>query len=164
MEKIANIIKQMFNNIFVTDWIVFLGLILSFIALAKIKDVRHDLKNNINKMPNNPDWADKLRKKLNKWYSVFTSSITLYPLLGMFGTVISLINVGNVDFSQASESLNAIKGDFFTALTSTAWGIIWAAVFKIRNSFLQPKVEDDMRVITSLVEKLKEENGTKYQL
>lgn len=108
MEKIANIIKQMFNNIFVTDWIVFLGLILSFIALAKIKDVRHDLKNNINKMPNNPDWADKLRKKLNKWYSVFTSSITLYPLLGMFGTVISLINVGNVDFSQASESLNAI--------------------------------------------------------
>lgn len=161
---IIEVALQMFRNIFKTDWIVFLGLILTFGSYREIRRNRKKLKAKMKKMPDNPDWAEDLRKSLNKAYSLFTTSITLYPLFGMFGTVISLISVGDVDFSQATESLNAIKGDFFTALTSTAWGIVFAAIFKIWNAFLQPGIEDDMNILTSLVDDLKEKNGTKYTL
>ncbi len=157
-----NVIQQMLQNIAKTDWVVLIGLLFTIPSYIAIHRVRGKLRKKLKKMPDNPDWAEDLRIDLNRAYSVFTSSITLYPLLGMFGTVISLISVGDVDFSQAAESLNSIKGDFFTALTSTAWGIIFAAIFKVVNSFVQPKVEDDMKVITSLVDDLKEKNGNKY--
>lgn len=161
---VFSVFKTMAQNIAKTDWIVFTGLIFTLPSFFSISRIRKKLRRKYKKMPDNPDWAEDLRVDLNRAYSVFTSSITLYPLLGMFGTVISLISVGDVDFSQAAESLNAIKGDFFTALTSTAWGIVFAAVFKVVNSFVQPKVEDDMKIITSLVDDLKKKNNTKYLL
>ena len=151
-----NVIAQMFKNIIRTDWIVFLGLIPTIYSLHIIKVTRDKLRHNLKVMPENPHWANDLRVDLNRSYSIFTSSITLFPLLGMFGTVVSLINVGNIDFAQAADSLDAVKGDFFTALTSTAWGIIFASVFKMINSVKQPAVEDDLATITRLVEQLKE--------
>ena len=165
---IRKVLYKMFDDLFVMDWIVLIPMAITVCSLIWIhnsrNDFRKDLKKNLKIMPKNPDWAEKQRKSLNKAYSLFTTTITLYPLAGMLGTVFSLICVGDVDFSQASESLNAIKGDFFTALTSTAWGIVFAAVFKIWNAFLQPGIEDDMNILTSLVDDLKEKNGTKYTL
>lgn len=165
---ISKVAAKMWDDLFVIDWIILIPFVITIVSLMWIhnsrKDFRKDLKENLKKMPNNPDWAEKQRKSLNGAYSLFTNCITLYPLFGMLGTVFSLISVGDVDFSQASESLAAIKGDFFTALTSTAWGIVFAAFFKIWNAFLQPGIEDDMNILTSLVDDLKEKNGTKYTL
>ena len=51
-------------------------------------------------------------------YALFTTMITIFPLLGMFGTVAGLLGL---DF----DDLENIKNNFFVALTSTAWGIIF---------------------------------------
>ena len=160
---ILKVLSKLWANLWANDFFFFfLPLIFSIASGVSIVRNISKLKTKIKKMPDNPDWADDLRKSLNTAYSVFTTSITLYPLLGMLGTVFSLINVGDVDFSQASESLNAIKGDFFTALTSTAWGIVFAAILKFINSLIQPRIEDYMNILTSLVDDYKEKNGTKY--
>ena len=72
---------------------------------------------------------------LDVFYTLFITIISLFPLLGMLGTVFSLIDLGNV-FNSENADINAIKPDFFLALTSTAWGIIFSVFFKLVNYFL----------------------------
>jgi biopolymer transport protein ExbB/TolQ len=60
----------------------------------------------------------------------------MFPLLGMLGTVISLIPMVNLIGTETT-------GAFFAALTSTFWGIVAALVFKFLDSFLSYKIEDN---------------------
>ena len=76
-------------------------------------------------------------------YTVFVTIISLFPLLGMLGTVASLIELGSV-FQDANADMNSIKADFFLALTSTAWGIIFSLFFKIINALVQPYLENQI--------------------
>ena len=69
-------------------------------------------------------------------YSVFVTFISLFPLLGMFGTVKELMKVDLGDGNFAG-----ISGNFFGALTSTAWGIIFAIVFKIIHALIEGRTE-----------------------
>lgn len=80
---------------------------------------------------------------LDAMYTLFITFISIFPLLGMLGTVISLINLGNV-FNSSNPDLDQIKSKFFLALTSTAWGIIFAVFFKIVNSFCQSYIENQI--------------------
>ena len=76
--------------------------------------------------------------KLNKWYMVLSNSISVFPLLGMLGTVKSLIGLA----TGMGDQSNVLEIDmFFSALTSTAWGIIFAMFFKLLTSGLAAKVE-----------------------
>ena len=78
-----------------------------------------------------PKCGNKTRLKLRK-----DTVLTNFPLLGMFGTVMGLLNV---DFSLGT--MDDVKTNFFTALTSTAWGIIFSVLFKILNSFFAYHIE-----------------------
>ncbi len=86
-------------------------------------------------------------KQLKKWvyylaeicYSVFLTFISLFPLLGMFGTVMALITL-----DMSSGVTEEMQSNFFSALTSTAWGIISSVVFKIVNSCVQPYIENQI--------------------
>lgn len=69
------------------------------------------------------------------FYEAFVTGISIFPLLGLFGTVKALLNI---DFS--SEMANT-QAHFFDALTSTAWGIIFAVIFKIVNAVIAPLTE-----------------------
>ena len=82
----------------------------------------------------NRRFAVDLAHRLNLCYNVFTTLITIFPLLGMFGTVRALINI---NLNGANE---AFKQEFFRALTSTAWGIIWAVIFKLINAILEYRI------------------------
>lgn len=75
-------------------------------------------------------------------YTVFITIISLFPLLGMFGTVKSLIGLGEI--FQTDDDMNSIKSEFFLALTSTALGIICSIVYKIINAFFQPFIENQI--------------------
>ncbi|SDA16871.1 MotA/TolQ/ExbB proton channel family protein [Ruminococcus sp. YE71] len=86
----------------------------------------------------NIGWARSMRKCLNISYSLYSGITSVFPLLGMFGTVKSLLDLP----SLTSGDITAVQGSFFTALTSTAWGIIWAVVFKIFGSAIAPGIED----------------------
>ena len=58
--------------------------------------------------------------------------------MGLFGTVKSLLNLP----SLTEGDISAVQNSFFTALTSTAWGIIFAVIFKIIGSAIAPGIED----------------------
>ena len=68
-------------------------------------------------------------------YTVFIAIVSIFPLLGMLGTVLALMSL---DVSGATD---ALKNNFFQALDTTMWGIIYAAVFKFANAFVQSYVE-----------------------
>lgn len=74
-------------------------------------------------------------------YTVFVTVISLFPLLGMFGTVRALLGL------DLSGDLDIIKQSFFDALTSTAWGIIFASVFKLLNAFIQTFAETQLEKV-----------------
>ena len=102
----------------------------------------------------NVDRVDKIfdsYRKINSNYTLFITLISIFPLLGMLGTVIALLGL---DMSTA-EAISNAKNNFFGALTSTAWGIIFAVVFKIINARFFADVEDLIQRHLSLIKKLR---------
>ena len=102
----------------------------------------------------NVDRVDKIfdsYRKINSNYTLFITLISIFPLLGMLGTVIALLGL---DMSTADAISNA-KNNFFGALTSTAWGIIFAVAFKIINARFFADVEDLIQRHLSLIKKLR---------
>jgi len=84
------------------------------------------------------------RDRMNKFYSAFTIITTMFPLLGMLGTVISLIPM--VDTIGAAETQL-----FFGALTSTFWGIVSALFCKFLDIFIGFKIEDSEKHVEFLL-------------
>lgn len=76
------------------------------------------------------------REQMNRSYAFYSNFTTMFPLLGMLGTVISLIPMVNLIGTETT-------GAFFAALTSTFWGIVAALVFKFLDSFLSYKIDDN---------------------
>lgn len=84
-----------------------------------------------------------IREKMNKRYALYSNLTTMFPLFGMLGTVVSLIpmvnTMGTTDLSN-----------FFSALTSTFWGIVAAILFKGLDATLSYKIEDNEKHIEYL--------------
>ena len=76
------------------------------------------------------------REKTNKRYAKFLNLTSLFPLLGMLGTVYALLKMGNMIGTE-------VQGAFFTALTSTFWGIIFALTFKSLDAQISYKIDDN---------------------
>ena len=104
-------------------------------------------------MSNNPEKTSKILnsyRRLNRCYTVFIALISIFPLLGMFGTVTALLSIDMSD----TEAISAAKSSFFNALTSTTWGIIFSVVFKVANAYFFADVEDLIQRLLSLKKKL----------
>ncbi len=83
------------------------------------------------------DWAEleKIReeyKDADKYYTWFASLIQVFPLLGILGTVAGLY----ISFQQ--DIVNIYEGVEF-ALSSTVWGLFFAVIFKVCDTFLRAK-------------------------
>lgn len=78
-----------------------------------------------------------MRENSLKWYSVFCSLTSIFPMLGILGTVISLLGV--------SGDMQTVGTSFMAALTSTFWGIVFGIIFKLMDSFISPIMEDNDR-------------------
>ena len=92
------------------------------------------------------DLVLKQRDKMNVRYAFFSNMTAIFPLLGMLGTVKSLIGV-------ASNIAGTEIDQFFGALTSTAWGIIFAVIFKLLDSFISVKVTTNNKEVDTLLER-----------
>lgn len=75
------------------------------------------------------------RFSLVAWYGAFTNLITVFPVLGMMGTVLALLS------TNLSGSSDEITNNFLVALTSTFWGAVGGFAFKIADCFLSPRIE-----------------------
>lgn len=104
--------------------------VLLFFSKKFAKDIEHYFETSEGKL------KDSVYYTLDICYTLFITLISIFPLLGMLGTVQALLKL---DMTQEGTSL---QNNFFSALTSTAWGIIFAIGFKIANSFVQPKIEN----------------------
>lgn len=81
------------------------------------------------------------------FYSMFTSINSAFPMLGMLGTILSLL--GLIQESQEQLTLS-----FTTALTSTLWGLIFALVFKAIDATLAPIVEQNQDNLKLILERM----------
>ena len=90
---------------------------------------------------------NKMYYLLDIIYTLFVTIISIFPLLGMFGTVAALLSL------DMSGDLSEIRNNFFFALTSTAWGIIFSIGGKIINALCQPFIENQIARAKKILKK-----------
>ncbi|MDO5558946.1 MAG: MotA/TolQ/ExbB proton channel family protein [Oscillospiraceae bacterium] len=95
---------------------------------------------------NEMDYKQTSFNWINFFYTVFLAIVSLFPLLGMLGTVLSLLAL---DIS--TENTDALKQNFFIALDTTAWGLVFSIIFKAVHSFVQTKIETAITKIDELI-------------
>jgi len=88
------------------------------------------------------------RKRANGFYAVFANLTSIFPLLGILGTVISLIPM--------VATIESMQENFYTALTSTFWGLIFAIIFKFLDGFLSARIEENSNNIALYLERNRE--------
>ena len=98
----------------------------------------------------------ELRKRSEGLYSIFANVTAIFPLLGILGTVVSLLPM--------VADMADMQQNFFAALTSTFWGLVFAIIFKLLDGFLSSRLEDNDKNVTLLLERrelLREEEEAK---
>lgn len=65
-------------------------------------------------------------------YSLFTNITAVFPLLGILGTVTSLMRLSGTE---------NLSDNFMSALATTFWGLICAIGFKIADSFITARLD-----------------------
>lgn len=83
--------------------------------------------------------VDSLRESAVAVYSFYETVTGIFPLLGILGTVISLLSMVGATAD--------IQGGFFAALTSTFWGLFFAIIYKLLDGIISPKLEDGERSV-----------------
>jgi len=91
----------------------------------------------------------KMRETSNKYYTMFISLSSIFPLLGILGTVVALIPM--------IQSVDGMEQNFFFALTSTLWGIVFSILFKVLDGTLAPRIEHNEQGISEYLAKLESE-------
>jgi len=81
------------------------------------------------------------------YYSIFSSINSAFPMMGMLGTILSLLRM--VEMTQQEVTLN-----FTVALTSTFWGLVFALAFKAVDATLYPMVEQNRENLKMLLERV----------
>lgn len=156
MISLPRFMLEMARSIITDDFYILVFFIIAMFTLYKSLSVKAEIRSELKKMPDNPDWAKKLRKRLNIFYTIFLTLVSVFPLLGMFGTVTALLDLDFSEMGSMTSSLDAVKSDFFKALTSTAWGIVFAVGFKIFNARIAFDMEDTIEDIDTVVKALKD--------
>ena len=91
----------------------------------------------------------RMRVTSNKYYTMFVNISSIFPLLGILGTVVSLIPM--------VQSVEGMEQNFYFALTSTLWGLVFSIFFKVLDGTLAPRIEHNEQGISEYLEKLERE-------
>ncbi len=86
-----------------------------------------------------------LRKSSEAWYTIFATLTSIFPLLGILGTVVSLLPM--------VADMADMQQNFFAALTSTFWGLVFAILFKLLDGFLSSRIEDNDKNVALLLDR-----------
>ena len=129
-------LSKLFESIIHGDFYILLAAIFTGYSLYVVICIAKNVDEEVTLFHKKPQerFAKNLANRLNSWYNFFTTMITIFPLLGMYGTVRALIQI------NLSGEMDSFRQEFFGALTSTAWGIIFAIIFKVINSIVEYRV------------------------
>jgi hypothetical protein len=86
-----------------------------------------------------------MRKRCGILYNIYTTLTGIFNLLGILGTVISLIPM--------VDQMDVVKLNFFVALTSTFWGLVFAILFKSLDASISGKIEDNEKTVALYLER-----------
>lgn len=157
------VIQVIKNNLLGFDLIIFAAAVLNFIIYCLAKKYTNNLykmlhmavyipsrRRNPEKIAEDVRNIDEeevasLRKQSESLYAVFMNITAIFPLLGILGTVVSLL-------PMVSDMVN-MEMNFFSALTSTFWGLVFAIIFKLSDGFLSSKIEDNDKSVTLFMER-----------
>ena len=136
--------ESIFANDIYIFWVAIITLFAYLWCLISAIATKKDLKN---EEKVNEVWARRMYKNTNYSCTIFVSLISLFPLLGMFGTVCGLLGL-----DLATGDMENIKNNFFMALTSTAWGLIFSVLFKLVYAFSEDYIEEQIEIAKKLSE------------
>lgn len=144
--------KKLRESILGNDFIILMVAILEVVFLIVVLTLSRAIKKRVQewKKNKNVQFSKFLLKGTSRFYTVFVTLISIFPLLGMFGTVMGLLGL-----DLASGDMDNIKNNFFIALTSTAWGIIFSACFKVIHAWIADNVEEQIEMAKKLAEEMK---------
>ncbi len=86
---------------------------------------------------NEKDYKETTYSWVSISYNIFIALVSLFPMLGMLGTVLALLSL-DITTGITQE----LQQNFFLALDTTALGLIYSIVFKLLNSIFQSGVEN----------------------
>ena len=86
-----------------------------------------------------------MRNMMGRLYSVFINLTGIFPLLGILGTVSSLLVL--------VDDMSDVQGSFYGALTSTFWGLVFAIAFKLLDGVISAKIEDNEKTVALYLER-----------
>ena len=146
------------HNLIQYDWVILVLCVITILILCllvgNIRKLKSMLKVDISANETNPhvvikkfmEESGKITRIENLWdkenlcYSLFVNAIAIFQLLGMLGTVISLLKL-------ASGGDNLVE-NFYGALTSTLWGLVFAVIFKAVDAFVSAQVEANEKAVS----------------
>jgi chemotaxis protein MotA len=145
--------SKLTHSLFSSDLPIFFVMIFTVLTFLLVYRTKKIVERDIGKWERerNKRFTQYMYKILTISYTLFITEISLFPLFGMLGTVTALLGL---DMSDA-EAISNAKNNFFDALTSTTWGIIFAVIFKVVNAFIATSVEDSIRKLSELSDKFK---------
>ncbi len=97
---------------------------------------------------NDTDYKQMSFNVTNVLYNIFLAIVSIFPLLGMLGTVLALLGL---DLSTGD--MSGLKQQFFMALDTTALGLVYSIVFKFAHSLVQTKIETAILKIDEIIKK-----------
>ncbi len=157
-----NIFAVIFMNFWGFDLLIFLAAIFNGIVFYIVKHTADELRKKLNHNVYVPHYDISKRQMheavstLNeeeilalsgasgRFYSLFVNITGIFPLLGILGTVVSLLGLVS--------DMENVTGNFYGALTSTFWGLIFAIVFKFLDGVISPETENNERNVRLYLE------------
>lgn len=171
-----NFIEIIMQNIMGYDALIWVVAIINLVLYIKIKSNTNEINKELHPKKNIPlstmlevyisqnskgsidkerieiKKLDKLfekEDKAKKFFSIFISITSIFPLMGIAGTVLALLMVQ--DFSS-----EIVVNNFSSALTSTLWGVVWGGICKICEGFIEPLLSqnnEELRIIRQILKK-----------
>lgn len=156
-------LSVIFSNFWGYDLIIFIAAIVNCVYFAKLcqsADMLYDKMHLTVYVPDGSssrDEADRdisvlretdivrMRNSTGKLYSVFVNITGIFPLLGILGTVVSLLAI--------VDDTTSVLGNFYGALTSTFWGLVFAIGFKFADGIVSAKIEDNEKTVALYLER-----------
>ena len=152
-----NIFSVIFMNFFGFDMLIFIAAVFNGLVFYMVKTTADKLSSKMSHtvfVPHLRKMQDETQQKVaelheedvlvlrsasDRFYSLFVNITGIFPLLGILGTVVSLLGLVS--------DMENVTGNFYGALTSTFWGLIFAIIFKFLDGLVSPQIENNEKSV-----------------
>ncbi len=149
------ILPTLLSNFYGFDMVIFAVALINLIIYFRTRTLAGELYNILHptakaKHTYSEATIVDMRHSTTSAYSLYLNVSAIFPLLGILGTVLSLLNM--------AKDMQNMQTNFFAALTSTFWGLIFAIFYKLVDSKVAALIEDNEKNVAFYLERGEREN------